>query len=338
MNRGESKLNNRGGKRPDYRLQELIGVINQYPITMINGRGFAANDKKQMINFLRNDLLSDDEIYLVLDIKPSDPDFPFDLSALKISLCVPKNYPMKKNRDDVNKNRPSIVVLNDEIPKGIGYNIEVGFGEIVAKSCMKKINKNDEIQLAGAKTLVGILQTLDVYLHTFLAKKKRDTIKIVNKIPKKVIEQPAVKAPLEPLTSTPSVSSIKDFKQRIDAAKAKLNNLPHELKFVEKTTNGEIYGFLLNSPSDWFVENPNNSALKKIVLDLSGKKLIAYLLLPYDSQQPTELKFFNEKGEFFDRVVSSFNEEAVLFAQPSILAVLNYLNTKFYLLGALLLT
>lgn len=44
-----------------------------------------------------------------LAIKPTDPDFPFELDSLQIQIYIPKDYPSINCR---------IQVLNSDIPKG----------------------------------------------------------------------------------------------------------------------------------------------------------------------------------------------------------------------------
>lgn len=44
-----------------------------------------------------------------LAMKPTDPDFPFDLESLQLQVLVPANYPTQS---------PSITVMNSDIPKG----------------------------------------------------------------------------------------------------------------------------------------------------------------------------------------------------------------------------
>lgn len=177
---------------PDFRLQEITSLINKFPPSQINGKEFQPSHKRAMINFVKTTLVTED-VYLVINVIPSDPEFPFDLESLKISLLVPLNYPMKKNKNGVPNNRPSMMVLNSEIPRGISYNIESGFKKIVEKSCGKKEAREkgkisesnseksleEEIKIVGGNNLVGIIQTLDKYLEVFLSQKKKDTIKFV---------------------------------------------------------------------------------------------------------------------------------------------------------------
>jgi ubiquitin-protein ligase len=52
---------------------------------------------------------TEDETIVRLAIKPSDPDFPYEIEALQLQLNIPKDYPKKAC---------SAQVLNSDIPKG----------------------------------------------------------------------------------------------------------------------------------------------------------------------------------------------------------------------------
>ncbi|RDL37111.1 Uncharacterized protein BP5553_04544 [Venustampulla echinocandica] len=93
---------------------------------------------------------------LKFNLSPSDPDFPFDLSALECSLSVPAAYPEAK---------PSLLVGNRDIPRGFAFNIESGFDGLVQE-------KPDG-------TLLELLKALDRNLELFLSAPKADTIKLV---------------------------------------------------------------------------------------------------------------------------------------------------------------
>ncbi|CUM46053.1 uncharacterized protein AC631_02179 [Debaryomyces fabryi] len=147
--------------------------------------------QKQAKNKIQNDVLKsyitriftnqpNKPIYFSFVIKPSDPDFPFDLESLKLSLCIPYTYPYNK------ESKPSIYILNDEIPKGFAVNIELGYKRIVEIAMNNETD--EEIELVSGKGLLSQLQTLDKYLELFLKQKKRDTIKFV-KLKKKTTPQ-----------------------------------------------------------------------------------------------------------------------------------------------------
>lgn len=125
--------------------------------------------QKYLLEFIKHQ--PDASIYLSLIIKPSDPEFPYDLEKLKINLTIPSKFPEEKSQ------RPRIVVLNDEIPRGFAVNIEIGFGRIV--DIAQGIIKDNEIELVDGIGLTSMILTLDKYLELFLKQEKKDTIKFV---------------------------------------------------------------------------------------------------------------------------------------------------------------
>ncbi|KAK6197847.1 uncharacterized protein RJT21DRAFT_122650 [Scheffersomyces amazonensis] len=155
-----------------------------------------SNLQKHFLEFIKNN--ADSVLYLSFIIKPSDPDFPFDLDRLKINLSIPAKYPQE---------RPSIVVLNEEIPRGFAVNIEIGFRRIV-NLAQNLIEKDEEIELVSGSGLLSIILTLDKYLELFLKQEKKDTIKFVKNIKKKV----AAPSPEPTLNHQPSPEK-KEHKQ-----------------------------------------------------------------------------------------------------------------------------
>jgi uncharacterized CHY-type Zn-finger protein len=100
---------------------------------------------------------SEDNTVFSVSMKPSDPDFPFELEYLQFDLYVPTDYP---------KTAPYISVKNTDIPKGYSGNVEVGFREIAQANL-------------GKLTLMNMTLQLDKRLEEFLMRDKLDTIKII---------------------------------------------------------------------------------------------------------------------------------------------------------------
>ncbi|KAL3421740.1 CHY zinc finger domain-containing protein [Phlyctema vagabunda] len=93
---------------------------------------------------------------LQFKLPPSDPDFPFEMTALECSLLVPTHYP---------ESRPMLKVENKDIPRGFAINVEHGFNELA--------------QEKAASTLLELIKALDKNLEVFLSAQKADTVKIV---------------------------------------------------------------------------------------------------------------------------------------------------------------
>lgn len=93
---------------------------------------------------------------LKFSLAPSDPDFPFEMTALDCVLSVPSAYP---------KSTPSLKVGNRDIPRGFALNVESGFKGLVQ-------DKQDA-------TLLELMKSLDKNLEAFLSAPKADTVKLV---------------------------------------------------------------------------------------------------------------------------------------------------------------
>ncbi|RCI17161.1 hypothetical protein L249_2811 [Ophiocordyceps polyrhachis-furcata BCC 54312] len=97
------------------------------------------------------------DVELAFKLRPSDPDFPFELAYLDCRLRVPRCYP---------EERPQLRVANPHMPRGFAINIERGWDRLVGER-------------EGA-TLLALVNALDRHLETFLSEQKADTVKLVN--------------------------------------------------------------------------------------------------------------------------------------------------------------
>jgi len=93
---------------------------------------------------------------LKFSLPPSDPDFPFEMTALECLLSVPARYP---------KDRPSLKVGNKDIPRGFALNVEAGFDGLA----------NDKPDAS----LLDLVKALDKNLEAFLSAPKAETVKLV---------------------------------------------------------------------------------------------------------------------------------------------------------------
>ncbi|RMY80490.1 hypothetical protein D0864_08645 [Hortaea werneckii] len=112
---------------------------------------------------------------LSLRMKPSDPDFPYEIDDLECELRVPRSYP--------SSGRPSIQVTNKDIPRGFQINIERGFDLILSSN--------------PGLTLLAAMNRLDRQLEPILAGRMAETIKIVAN------KGPAGQAPVQPQPQPP---------------------------------------------------------------------------------------------------------------------------------------
>jgi uncharacterized CHY-type Zn-finger protein len=93
---------------------------------------------------------------LKFSLTPSDPDFPFEMTALECLLTIPSDYP---------RSNPILKVRNRDIPRGFALNVESGFEGLVQE-------KHDV-------TLLELMKSLDKNLEAFLSAPKADTVQLV---------------------------------------------------------------------------------------------------------------------------------------------------------------
>ncbi|KAI2468365.1 hypothetical protein F4781DRAFT_398633 [Annulohypoxylon bovei var. microspora] len=101
--------------------------------------------------------LQDGTTNLFFNLKPSDPDFPFELDHLECELQVPASYPEKP---------PVLRVKNKDIPRGFAVNIENGWDKLV--------HENQD------STLLALINGLDKNLETILSERKAETVTLVS--------------------------------------------------------------------------------------------------------------------------------------------------------------
>lgn len=256
-------------------IREVVEVIKQFFPTSINGKSTKdlvdehlkeeqkSNDasetkpkvvskanKKKKVKILTDHITKvvqinpEQTLYLNLSMVPSDEDFPFDLKSLQICLCIPLKSSNKEPR-------PSIVVLNSDIPKGYAVNIERGFAEIVRKALDD--SGDSTLELVGGKSLLCQLRTLDKYLEEFLKQEKKDTIKFV-----KTLKNGKQRLPIPPKTE----EKRKPAKEEKTQAKelSKISSVTHvNLEVVERRNT-------LIEPQVHKIDKFIRSQLKKEVL------------------------------------------------------------------------
>lgn len=218
-------------------------------------------------------------IYISFMIPPSDPDFPFDLDTLKFNLTIPSDYPRSA------KALPSLIVLNNDIPKGFAVNIERGFKQIARltksndKSKKNTLNassvpeEEEEMNLVDGKGLLSQVHTLDKYLETFLKQEKRQTMKFISFKTSKSPVPLATPEPTPPPPSThesvhipkilPANINEKDLKKRAQAIEEMTTKLGSNVKMFNKSNLEWRYKIVVpissarNLPQLWTINNEN---------------------------------------------------------------------------------
>ncbi|KAJ1896503.1 hypothetical protein LPJ66_003950 [Kickxella alabastrina] len=111
-----------------------------------------------------------DESAFAVEMKPSDPDFPYEVSRLYMALVIPSVYPAKRTSDRI----LSIEIANKNIPVGIKRNVENGFSKHVRKTVNAAIKVGNP---DGAPSLVDYIIWLDKNLEQLMQQKAAPTIK-----------------------------------------------------------------------------------------------------------------------------------------------------------------
>lgn len=266
-------------------LEKLLRFVN--PITL-NGLP-VKNLTREPIPFLKNvieDETNKDEIFMTFLMKPSDPDFPFDLGILSLTLCIPQSYPNKLPS-------PTIMVLNDDIPRGYGLNIEFGFKQIVSTVLENRRSKKqgkwsvkgkgsgkggntpeedekDEgrttegllnIEVVGGNDLTGMIKTLDKYLEKFLSMEKKDTIKLVKvmnskkdsedkKLKEKTDDGKAAnyESGMNSTTPSPRIERYRERTEELEQLRQRLRD--NSVTVLTNNVHGTTYKFVLYFKSD----------------------------------------------------------------------------------------
>ncbi|KAJ2744698.1 hypothetical protein GGI20_002753 [Coemansia sp. BCRC 34301] len=110
------------------------------------------------------------ESAFAVEMRPSDPDFPFDVSRLYMALVVPAAYPTKRTSDPILE----IQIANKGIPTGVKRNIEVGFAKHVRKTAHAAIESGKPEDVPSIEDYVN---WLDYNLELLMQQKPAPTIK-----------------------------------------------------------------------------------------------------------------------------------------------------------------
>lgn len=110
-----------------------------------------------------------------LSIKPSDPDFPYEIEALQVQLQVPHEYPKKHCK---------LLVLNSDIPKGYAlyvWNVLFSTSHNLNHLLNSNVEKGFEAYASQSDTtLVRQMGWLDKNLETLLQQSPAETMRFVS--------------------------------------------------------------------------------------------------------------------------------------------------------------
>lgn len=307
--RNNRRVSDNASKRrgPPSRNKQISGVLSKYSAKIISEKSSAVT----VIN---------------AKIRPSDPDFPFDMESLELDIHIPQEYPQSD---------AWISVRNSDIPAGYAANIELGWKEIV--------------QMRN-KSLVKYLDDLDSRLEELLKREKVSTIKIVK-------FKPAQNAPTSsagsstsqvPPVVAPTVVTPTTSNTKAPAPTKKLGFNPKSLKFVPKHIQDErqrqIDMLLHRLGSDKmslhlkdpdgsstfsiYIEGPNTSELLPSELQ---QKFLTRIFIPGDLSG-CRLRIPGHEGPEISNIETNFNTFAKRHNDWSLLALVNYLSQELEML------
>ncbi|EMG45827.1 hypothetical protein SBY92_002236 [Candida maltosa Xu316] len=289
--------------------------------------------QKYLLEYIKNN--PDGSIYLSLVIKPSDPDFPFDLEKLKFMLTIPTDFPEDKEQ------RPKIAVLNEEIPRGFAYNIEAGFQRIV--SIAQCAIKDEEIELVEGIGLTSLVMTLDKYLEVFLKQEKKETIKFVKtkkkqEKPKPVEEpkpkpQPKSQPPKPKVKPKVSQQVLKHRRQLIDEMCYKLDESVSKFRDdnykvtipMYKTTIPELWK--LNGSIDLMVSIPENYPEEPLKITFRNNFNENLIIKFCENEDQFEMVKIIKQYKNYERNITS-NVKSYDFGSDNLVVIINGLTNN----------
>lgn len=258
---------------------------------------------------------------LVFNIKPSDPDFPFELAHLQCDVRVPQAYP-----DEM----PVLYVKNKDIPRGFGINIERGWDRLVEER--------------PRATLLAHTRELDKNLEKFLSEQKAETVKLVTFRDTRHLDAQEAKTepepepepePVQPAKSAskpaplPYVPEASYTKDEIAAAKERraleVRQLEARMKRTQeyrRSPDGIVYTLPL--------EPQRRSELPPGLQSVRSLHLIIPIIYPL---QNLRIQLNNVEPEDAEPVEDFFCEKAAAQPQMTLMSHLNYLAQNLHKLA-----
>ncbi|CCU82265.1 CHY zinc finger domain-containing protein [Blumeria hordei DH14] len=192
------------------------------------------------------------------ELKPTDPDFPFEIEALDCEISVPITYP---------QSRPALKVLNKEIPRGFALNLEIGFQNIVREMCHA--------------TVMEILGAFDKRLEALLSAPESEALKFISNQDKRHLSIPSK----SPNSSTISIPC-SHVDQLIAVSSAKQSSIPlpcEELQTFTTEQKLEAFGRRESERKNWRHEWDASHCIKsQTMVNIKALQLIVPSLYPLE--------------------------------------------------------
>ncbi|KAI0183787.1 hypothetical protein EV127DRAFT_446042 [Xylaria flabelliformis] len=249
-------------------------------------------------------------------LKPSDPDFPFELEHLDCELQVPLRYP---------EQAPVLSVKNKDIPRGFCVNIERGWDKLASE-------KHDA-------TLLALVTALDKHLEAFLSEQKVETVTLVSFKDTRHLDQPTTSiaespvpvsqvVPPKPPTPTrkPYVPDESFTGEQIANAKARraqeirqLESRMGRTSLYQKSADGVVYTLPL--------EPKRRSELPQGLQSVQSVQLIIPLLYPL---QALRVLLSDVESQDAEPVEEEFVTRAAKQNHMTLMSHLNYLSQNMH--------
>jgi hypothetical protein len=249
---------------------------------------------------------------LLFPLKPSDPDFPFDLDHLDCDLRVPANYP---------RGAPELQIRNKNIPRGFAINIERGWEKLVEEK-------------RGA-TLLALTNALDRKLEELLSAQKSETVKLTIFKDTRHIDQtlvpedspaPIIKPPPPRRRYVPEESFSKEQIAEAKARRAQetrqLEARMSRLDLYHKSSDGIVYTLPM--------EPKRRSELPAGLRSVQSVQLIIPLLYPL---QQLRILLNDVESKDAEGIEDLFTKRATEQKQMTLMSHLNYLTQNIHVLA-----
>ncbi|KAI1422578.1 hypothetical protein F5Y12DRAFT_612216 [Xylaria sp. FL1777] len=252
-------------------------------------------------------------------LKPSDPDFPFELERLDCELQVPVSYPEEP---------PTLSVKNKDIPRGFCLNIERGWDKLVSE----KHNA----------TLLALVTALDKHLEAFLSEQKVETVTLMSFKDTRHLEQSTTSlgetsasvsqvTPPKPPASTrkPYVPEESFTGEQIANAKARRAQDIRQLEarmgrvaLYQKSADGVVYNLPL--------EPRRRTELPQGLQSIKSVQLIIPLLYPL---QTLRILLNDVESQDVELLEEAFATRAAQQSQMTLMSHLNYLSQNLHIMA-----
>ncbi|KAK6207070.1 hypothetical protein LQW54_007498 [Pestalotiopsis sp. IQ-011] len=251
-------------------------------------------------------------------LKPSDPDFPFELDFLECEVQVPRHYP-----DEA----PLLRVKNKDIPRGFGLNIEAGWDKLVRDK--------------QSATLLSQCNALDKNLEAFLSEQKSETVTLMtfkdtrhmDGLPTALAENDTTAAKPEPVKPpvvarryVPEESftreQMADAKTRRAQEIRQLEARMGRMSLFHKSADGIVYTLPLDPK--------RRAELPPGLRSVTSVQLIIPLLYPL---QPLRILLNDVESLDAEALEEEFSTRASQQKQMTLMSHLNYLTQNLHVLA-----